>query len=81
MRVVQYDYDRLPALPFNIYILDAEGKVSPKRIYTVTRKRIDIVSSKIELFILEFEQYIFYNSQVVLVNEFCVNERKGRYGK
>ena len=80
MNTLQYDYDNLPELPFNVYFLDQDGQVSPKRIYTVTRKRMGIESHKIELYVLELDQYIVYDEEkVIRVAEMCVNDIYIRY--
>lgn len=68
------DLYNLPPVPFSIYFLDRHGHVFPKRIFTVTRKRININSKCIQLYILELDKYAQYDAENVhTVAEFLVN--------
>lgn len=74
MRVLKYDFHNLPELPFHVYFLDDSGRVAPKKIYIVTRKKIEVISKCIQLYIPELGRYIILdNKKVVPVAEFFVN--------
>ena len=74
MRNVEYEYAHLPAVPFNIYFIDHNGSIKPKRIFTVTRKEINVGKKCIRLYVLELYQYIDFNQDSVqVVAEFFAN--------
>jgi hypothetical protein len=76
----KYEYNNLPILPFNVYFLDHEGRASPKKVYTVTRKQYHSNANCFELYILELEEYIVYDAaRVVPVAGISVNENDPNY--
>lgn len=73
-RVLNYDFETLPQVPFSIYFLNKDGEVSPKKIFTVTEKVIDRENAKIEFFIRELQRKISYNPEhIILVSQYHVN--------
>lgn len=71
----------LPAqVPFNVYFLNHEGEVWPKKVYTVTRKLYHSKSNCFELYIMELKQYIAYDAEkVVPIAGISANENVTRY--
>ncbi len=71
--VSQYDYDRLPTSPFAIYFM-IEGTICPKKMFTVTKKRINPEGFKVEVYVKELRRYIeFLPENLQLVSHFHLN--------
>lgn len=72
-RVLQYDFESLPATPFTVYFLE-KGEVQPKMMFTVTGKFINREKEKVELFINELARTVEYHPDLVKrVEMFMVN--------
>jgi hypothetical protein len=71
---VQYDYDFLDTIPCSVYFYNNKKMVEPKRIFTVTNKRIDWNKMTVEVYVMEIGKWIDYNSDAIRpVSQFFVN--------
>ena len=61
-RVLKYDFDAMPDVPFSIYFLQEDGTILNGRIYTVIEKRIENGTIKIRL--SEMNSEISYNPKL-----------------
>ena len=61
-RVLKYDFDAMPDVPFSIYFLQEDGTILNSRIYTVIEKRIENGTIKIRL--AEMNSEISYNPRL-----------------
>lgn len=72
-RVLNFDFESLPNTPFSIYFIE-DGEVSPKMMFTVLRKAIDLDEKVIKLFIYELNLSVVYDpSTIVRVELMSVN--------
>lgn len=68
-RVTQYDYDTivLPAC-----LLFQNDTANPKRMYTVTRKRINKTENRVEIYLLELDSFETYDPQKMQVQTILI---------
>lgn len=63
-----FDFNNLPDPPFSIYFL-RQGQVNPKKMFTVTRKVLNELEQRIELYILELERPVEFDSNKIDIVE------------
>jgi hypothetical protein len=72
-RVLQYDFETLPEVPFPIYFIK-DGEVCPKRIFTVIAKAVNSEKGQVDLFIQELDRNVAYHpDKIVKVKQMHVN--------
>lgn len=72
-QILLYDYDTIPGIPYSAYFME-ESEVSPKRVFTITEKRINKTLNIVEVRVMEIGRFIEYNPKtIVKVAEFSPN--------
>ncbi len=67
-------YSKLPDYPFAVYFLNDKGQVSPKKMFTATRKRINEDRAVVEIYIYELSRFIEYSPKwLTVVHNFILN--------
>lgn len=66
------ELDSLPQLPFSIYFLNSDSQVMPKKLFTVTRKRISRNQGLVELYVSEFKRYIILDTRFMLQAKYFI---------
>lgn len=67
-RVLQFDFESIQGMPFSVYLLDDNGQVEPKRIFTVVDKRI--TEDSVDVFIYELGRFVVYDSEKIMRIQF-----------
>ncbi len=67
MNQSKVELDQLPEAPFTIMFLDEEGRRFPRKMFTVSEKRININKNAIDLYVVEEKRYMVYNKERVAI--------------
>lgn len=65
-RVLKYDFDSLPSIPFAIYFI-YEGEVNPLKWFTVTEKRINEKKEVVEIYLQELDKFVAYDDRIIRI--------------